>query len=309
VGAGSDYNLVGSLDDSTLSIAVNGWGPWRTPASYTEFDVFLETDATSPGPDAAVYNTRFVTTDDYDYFLAELVDLRPGSDTEGEVLDDQLINGIDGSFDTNVFNSDSLVMPVSLGVLADAGLVKDATAKVKYWVQSFSAEAGQVDTIGKSSAPMTITVGSPALSAFGDFGTLLNTDLPGQVLQVRRNDAAYATDKPIGLMLVHHLNTDGVRSQVVRVKATTSTTLAANDRDFSYGYRPTLTAKVTPSLATGTVTFMDGTRKLGTATVSGGKATFKAPVLTRGTHSLKAVYGGSTVYLSSTSGALSVVVR
>ena len=66
---------------------------------------------------------------------------------------------------------------------------------------------------------------------------------------------------------------------------------------------------MTPSLATGTVTFLDGTKKLGTATVSGGKATFKAPVLTRGTHSLKAVYGGSTLYLSSTSGALSVVVR
>ena len=309
VGAGSDYNLAGNLADSTLSFAVNSWGPWRTPASYTEFDVYLETDSASPGADAVVYNTRVVTTDDYDYFLSELVDIRPGSDTEGEVLDDQLINGTDGRFDTNVFNSDSLVMPVSLGVLADAGLVKDASAKVKYWVQSFSTEAGQVDTIGKSSAPMTITVGSPALSAFGDSATLLNTDLSGQVLRVRRNDAAYATDKPIALMLVHHLNTDGVRSQVVRVKATTSTTLAANDRDFSYGYRPTLTAKVTPSLATGTVTFMDGTKKLGTATVSGGKATFKAPVLTRGTHSLKAVYGGSTVYLSSTSGALSVVVR
>ena len=309
VGAGSDYNMAGNLDDSTLTFAVNSWGPWRTPASYTEFDVMLETDATNPGPDAAVYNTRVSTTDDYDYFLSELVDLRESSDTYGEVLDDQLLNGIDGSFDTNVFNSDSLVLPVSLGVLADAGLVKDATAKLKYWVESYTAEAGAVDTIGSSTAPMTISVGSPALSAFGDYWTLLNTDLPGQVLRIRRNDAAYATDKPIGLMLVHHLNTDGLRSQVVRVKAATSTTLAANDRDFGYGYRPTLTATVAPSLATGTVTFMDGTRTLGTATVKGGKATFTAPVLAKGTHSLKAVYGGSTVYLSSTSAALSVVVR
>ncbi|OLP72232.1 hypothetical protein BJM39_30325 [Salmonella enterica subsp. enterica serovar Javiana] len=110
-------------------------------------------------------------------------------------------------------------------------------------------------------------------------------------------------------MLVHHLNTDGLRTQIVSVKATTSTGLAANDRDFRYGYRPTLTATVNPSLATGTVTFMDGSKKLGTATVKSGKATFTAPVLARGTHSLKAVYGGSTVYLSSTSAALSVVVR
>jgi len=309
VGAGSDYNMAGNLDDSTLTFAVNTWGPWRTPASYTEFDVLLETDATNAGPDAAVYNTRVSTTDDYDYFLSELVDLRKSSATYGDVLDDQLINGIDGSFDTNVFNSDSLVLPVSLGVLADAGLVKDSSAKLKYWVESYTAEAGSVDTIGSSTAPMTISVGSPALSAFGDYWTLLSTDLPGQVLRIRRNDAAYATDKPIGLMLVHHLNTDGLRSQVVRVKAATSTTLAANDRDFGYGYRPTLTATVAPSLATGTVTFMDGTKALGTATVKGGKAVFTAPVLARGTHSLKAVYGGSSVYLASTSAALSVVVR
>jgi hypothetical protein len=309
VGAGSDYNMAGNLDDSTLTFAVNSWGPWRTPASYTEFDVLLETDATNAGPDAAVYNTRVSTTDDYDYFLSELVDLRKSSDTYGEVLDDQLINGIDGSFDTNVFNSDSLVLPVSLGVLTDAGLVKDASTKLNYWVESYTAEAGAVDKIGSSSAPMTISVGSPALSAFGDYWTLLNTDLPGQVLRIRRNDAAYATDKPIGLMLVHHLNTDGLRSQVVRVKAATTTALAANDRDFGYGYRPTLTATVVPSLATGTVTFMDGTRTLGAATVKGGKAVFTAPVLARGTHSLKAVYGGSTVYLASTSAALSVVVR
>jgi subtilisin family serine protease len=309
VGAGSDYNLAGNLDDSTLTFAVNSWGPWRTPASYTEFDVLLETDATNAGADAAVYNTRVSTTDDYDYFLSELVDLRKSSPTYGKVLDDQLLNGIDGSFDTNVFNSDSLVLPVSLGVLTEAGLVKDASTKLKYWVESSTAEAGSVDSIGSSSAPMTISVGSPALSAWGDFGTLLNTDLPGQSLRIRRNDAAYATDKPIGLMLVHHLNTDGLRSQVVRVKATTTTTLAADDRDFSYGFRPTLTATVAPSLATGTVTFMDGTKTLGTATVTGGKATFKAPVLAKGTHSLKAVYGGSTVYLSSTSAALSVVVR
>ncbi|EBP4824629.1 Ig-like domain repeat protein, partial [Salmonella enterica] len=296
VGAGSDAYRYTTIEKGTLTFGINTWGPWRTPASYTEFDVMLETDPTNAGPDAAVYNTRVSTTDDYDYFLSELVDLRTGSATYGDVLDDQFINGIDGSFDTNVFNSDSLVLPVSLGILKSAGLITGASSKLKYWVESYTAEAGAVDTVGSSSAPMTITVGSPAVSAYGDWGTLLSTDLPGSTLVVHRNDAAYATDKPLGLMLVHHLNTDGLRTQIVSVKATTSTGLAANDRDFRYGYRPTLTATVNPSLATGTVTFMDGSKKLGTATVKSGKATFTAPVLARGTHSLKAVYGGSTVY-------------
>ena len=135
VGSASDAQLYDDLSDSFLSFGVSSYGPWRTPASYTEFDVKLDTNGDTV-PDAVVYNTRVTTTDDYDYFLAELVDLRDGSPTEGEVLDDELINGVDGSFDTNLFNSDSLVLPVWVGALKDAGLVTDGSTKVKYWVES-----------------------------------------------------------------------------------------------------------------------------------------------------------------------------
>ncbi|SDO67193.1 PA domain-containing protein [Pedococcus dokdonensis] len=311
VGAGSDAPTYPAADlaEAFVSFGVTSHGPWRTPASYTEFDVYLETDSSSPGPDAAVYNTRLVTTDDYDYFLAELVDIRPGSPTEGEVLDDQLLNGIDGSFDTNVFNSDSLALPVSVGVLKDAGLITGATPKIKYWVQSYTAEAGKVDQVGSAAAPMTLSVASPALSAYGDFATLLNSEQPGTVLDVRRDDAAMATDKPQGLFLIHHLNTNGARAQVVPVRLATKTTLTANDRDFKYGYRPTLTATVSPSAATGSVTFSDGSRVIGTVKLTSGKAVLKAPVLSKGTHKLTARYTASTAYAPSTSAAITVVVR
>ena len=54
----------------------------------------------------------------------------------------------------------------------------------------------------------------------------------------------------------------------VTVKGLASkTSLSANDRDYRYGYRPTLTASISPSAATGTVTFKDGSKVLGTATV------------------------------------------
>jgi len=314
VGSASDAPLAPTLAQSTLTFGVSSYGPWRTPASYTEFDVLMDTvhaDGT-PGADgtadAVVYNTRASATGDY--FLADLVDLRPGPDS-GSLIDYQLVNGIDGSFDTNVFNSDSLSLPVSLGALQTAGLIVNGTSKVKYWVESYSAEAGlvAVDAVGSFSAPLTVSVGSPALAAYGGFGTMLNDDLPGSTLQVRRYDASYASDKPLGLLLIHHLNADGARAQVVSVKVASTTTLAANDRDYAYGFRPVLTASVAPSGATGTVTFRDGSRVLGTVAVTRGKAVLRAPVLSRGTHYLRATYNGSGIYSPSASAVMSIRVR
>jgi hypothetical protein len=313
VGSASDAPVAPTLADATLSFGVSSFGPWRTPASYTEFDVLMDVDADGV-PDAVVYNTRLSTTDDFDYFLAELIDLRPTSTTApihtfGEVLDDQLVNNTDGSFDTNVFNSDSLSLPVSVGVLQDNGLVADATSKVDYWVESYTAEAGLVDTVGSSSAPMTVSVGSPALAAFGDFGTMLNDDLPGATLDVRRDDASYTSDKPQGLLLIHHLNTDGSRAQVVSVKAVSTTKLTSNSTNYTYGGKPIFTATVAPSTATGTVSFKDNGRVVRTMAVTGGKAIWQATGQTRGTHSMTAVYSGDAVTLPSTSAVVMVTVR
>jgi len=313
VGSASDAPVAPALDQSTLTFGVSSYGPWRTPASYTEFDVLM--DITRPGgglpdgtPDAAVYNTRLSTTDDFDYFLAELVDLRPGPDF-GSVLDDQLVNGIDGSFDTNVFNSDSLSLPVSVDALQTADFIVTGTSKVKYWVESYTAEAGQVDAVGSSSAPMTLSVGSPALAAYGDFGTMLNDDLPGATLDVRRDDASYASDKPQGLLLIHHLNANGARAQVVPVKAVSTTKLTSSLSSYTYGGKPVFTATVVPSMATGTVSFKDNGRVVKTMAVSSGKAIWTATGQTRGTHAMTAVYSGDGSTLTSTSPVVNVTVR
>ena len=295
-------------DPRLITFGVSSYGPWRTPASYTEFDVFLETDATKPGPDALVYNTRFVTTDDYDYFLSELVDLRPGED-QYSVIDDQLLNGIDGSFDTNAFNSDSLALPVSVGALKTAGLVTGPTQKIKYWVESSTPEAGAVDTLGSQAAPMTLSMGSPALLAYGDYGTLLNTDLPGLKLTLRRADSSIASDKPQGLLLIHHLNANGARAQVVPVKAPSSVKLTSSSTSYTYGGKPVFTATVSPAIATGTVSFKDGTKVVKTVTVSGGKAVWTATGQTRGVHSMRATYNGDGNHTASTSAAVSVTVK
>jgi hypothetical protein len=77
----------------------------------------------------------------------------------------------------------------------------------------------------------------------------------------------------------------------------------------------TFTAKVTVSapgagIPAGTITFKDGTTTLGTATLDAtGQAQFTTTTLSVATHSITAVYGGTTSYLTSTSAAVSQQVK
>ncbi|WP_207555709.1 S8 family serine peptidase [Intrasporangium flavum] len=306
VGSASDWAAWDNPSDALLTFGISTHGQWRTPASEVEFDVNLDTNGDGTA-DAVAYTTRIATsTDDYDYFLTELLDLRPGH--VGDVLDDQLTNGVDGSFDTDLFNSDSLAMPVSVGALMDAGLVSGASPRVRYWVTTYS-QSGQVDTVGSPAAPLTVSLASPGLSAFGDYTTLLNTDLPGATLDVYRDASNAAVDKPQGLLLLHHLNTDGSRAQVVTVKRASGTKLAASPTSITYGGRTTLTATVTPSDATGTVTFGYNGRALRTVKVSGGKAVLPVTGLPRGTASFTAAYSGDASTVASRSGTVTVAVK
>ncbi|WP_238338174.1 S8 family serine peptidase [Pedococcus badiiscoriae] len=321
VGTGSDYPMFDPAqvdptnDPRLISFGISSYGPWRTPASYTEFDVYLDTNPATPGPEAVAYNTRVTTTDDYDYFVVDIVDLRTGAKRGHSIFESsdnygpESVNWADGSFDTNLFNSDSMAMPVSVGALKEAGLISGATPKIKYWVESGTAEAGMVDSIGSAAAPMTLSVASPALAAFGDGYTLLNPDTPGDTLDVRRDDASYASDKPQGLLLIHHLNTDGSRAQVVSVKAASSTKLTSSSTSYTYGGKPVFTATVTPATATGTVSFKDGGKVVRTVAVSGGKAVWTATGQTRGVHSMTATYNGDANTNASTSAAVKVTVN
>lgn len=81
----------------------------------------------------------------------------------------------------------------------------------------------------------------------------------------------------------------------------TTTTLTVPNSSTTTGTSIILTATVSPSAATGTVTFYNNSASLGTGTLSAGTATFTATFSTAGTESLTASYGGDTTYASSTS--------
>ena len=105
-------------------------------------------------------------------------------------------------------------------------------------------------------------------------------------------------------------STSAALTEVVK-QATTITTLASSLNPSNSGQAVTFTATVKPSAGTitGTVSFMDGSTKIGTETITSGKATFTTNGLAAGTHSIKAVYTASTDFATSTSAALSQKVN
>ena len=81
----------------------------------------------------------------------------------------------------------------------------------------------------------------------------------------------------------------------------TTTSLSLSAPSVYLNGTETLTAKVSPSAATGTVAFMDGSTALKTVALAGGVATFTTGPLTGGSHSFTATYSGDSVYSGSTS--------
>lgn len=90
--------------------------------------------------------------------------------------------------------------------------------------------------------------------------------------------------------------------------ASSSITLQASTTTPQYLTGVTLTAAVSPSSATGTVTFYNGSTNIGSAAVNGGAASLTTSFAAGGTTTLHAVYSGDYNYLSSTSNSLAMNV-
>jgi hypothetical protein len=93
----------------------------------------------------------------------------------------------------------------------------------------------------------------------------------------------------------------------------TTTSPASSLNPSTYGQSVTLTATVSPTSGngtpTGSVTFTDGTTTLGSAPLSGGKASLVTSSLAPGSHSITESYGGDSNYTGSTSSTLMQTVN
>ena len=102
----------------------------------------------------------------------------------------------------------------------------------------------------------------------------------------------------------------GVAIEVNPSARVTTTVLTSSPNPSTLGEVVTFTAEVTPAPPDGeTVTFKHGSIVLGTASLSGGSATFTTSTLHVGTPHIKAVYGGDMIFAGSMSNGVKQVVE
>jgi hypothetical protein len=90
---------------------------------------------------------------------------------------------------------------------------------------------------------------------------------------------------------------------------TPTLTLAASPNPATLGHAVKLTATLSPSGATGKVTFYDGTTVLEIGPLSASRAALTTKLLSSGTHSLKAYYWGDATHDASVSAAVTETVN
>jgi hypothetical protein len=194
--------------------------------------------------------------------------------------------------------------------------VSQAPTTTQLTLQPVTSSLGQSVTL-----TATVAASCPAgSSAPTPTGTVTFTDGSTTINTATLNNTATAAFSTSSLTAGNHplkasYNGDpnytassGTANETVGLTGTT-TSLNASPSPATYGQTVTLTATVTPSAATGTVTFKDGTVQLGQPALSGGKATLTTSTLAAGSHSLTATYGGDTSYSASTAPSVSLTVN
>ncbi len=187
---------------------------------------------------------------------------------------------------------------------------------------TFSTSALALSYGGASS---TVTFAAADLN--GDGGTdLIIKESSGSLLSLTRSSSASVTGvSPIGTG-THQIKVTypgdsnyGGSAPTITVPLTaqqvaTTISLTALPTTSMYGQQVVLSATLSPYTAQSqttngeTVTFYNGSTMLGTGTLSSGVATLNITTLPVGTDSIKAVYGGDTNFVTSTSSIVSYAV-
>ncbi|MEN3359795.1 MAG: hypothetical protein V7637_3777, partial [Mycobacteriales bacterium] len=302
-----------ALGEAILYFAVSSYGPWRTPAGFSDFEVLLDLNRDG-APDVDLFTTRF--SPDSDILGTKAQDLHTGDllnfpDTQEPFF--APLNTLDGSFDTDIYDSDSAVMAVPLNVLG----ITTANRRINYGLATFSPyHNNPVDLVGLTAAgvpQLSIDVTRPAITA-GDGASsgVMFSDLPGLALSVRKDVASYKTDKTQGLLLIHHHNKDGLRGQVVHVQQPSSPKLTLSATTVRAGTAVNATVTIPASagpVATGSIQVVRvaGVLLATTSTTTGTK-TVRLPNLAKGKYTIYSHYFGDNNYAGAFSNSVVLTV-
>jgi len=295
VGFTSDAPYVDDPADALGYFALATHKPWAIPSDKVQFQIDLDVDRDG-APDLYVFNDRL---GEDDIFVSLLVD--PAKPAGQRVVDTQVVNGRLGDIDTALYDSDVMVLPVSLDVLSDYG-INAANPRFNYAVEAYTGFSEQpIDMAGIDletgdlDGSLSVNALEPAITATDDSGGPLVDDQPGDELTVNRDVSSYEADDGKGVMMVHFHNLVGAKAQTATVATVASSTKASVTSS-------TIRAAVSgagqnlPDPTAGTVRFTVDGHVVGTAEVHDGSAVLQHTVRHGATHTVKANFLGNSVF-------------
>ena len=212
--------LRGEPETSMLGFGIATWGDWYNLGNNTV--PFVDIDVDGDGTlDFEIFATKPTDTD---VLIAQTVDLATGDTVALEG-----INGLFGDVDSNVFDTNVVVLPVRL---VDLGIDPNAdTSRLTYQVGVagyYAASDGLVDFVPGS---MSFDPLKPGLWVQGGGDPALSyASWPGTALVVNRDAAALEQDGADSLLIINHHNAKGDRASVVKVSGPAPTTTSFSRR-------------------------------------------------------------------------------
>jgi large repetitive protein len=186
-----------------------------------------------------------------------------------------------------------------------------STLYQKQWTASEKITFSNTPTVGVA-CTVTVNHSNTGTTRLKVDGTQVDTDKSGN------NSWSYTwTPSSSGNHTVTYNDWQGDSSYLTKVVnvvgslTATTTTCSSDANPSASGASVTFSGTVSGSggTPTGTVTIKDGAATLGTATLSGGAYSYSTSGLSVGSHSITAVYGGDGSFATSTSGAVTQVVK
>lgn len=198
VGIATDYPAVVAaglpITQSSLWFGLSTHGDWTVPAN--EVSLYIDIDTNGDGSaDRFVVNA---SANDF-YYSALFV----GGVNQAV----QPLNGFSSALPTYPFNSNVMVLPVPASWLGlDAGVTQ-----FNYRIMAYSRFNGLVE----QTPWLRYDYARPGIS-FGHVGMPAYYDLDGQAISVEIDPANYAGNGAQGILLFHHFNAAGNRTQVIQ---------------------------------------------------------------------------------------------
>jgi subtilisin family serine protease len=205
----------GAQADALLAFGVVTWGNWVTLGSNNTPRISIDTTGDGK-PD---FTVSVAKPKDANGGVTADVWLARTKSADGTVVDEQPLNGQYGDVDTNVMDTDVVVLPVSLTAL-DIDPAQ-ASHRITYTVGTegnYAAPGNADGFVDKITGPLSFDPLRPGLWARGDGGAALTyAARAGTALVLHRDPVALAADKADSFLVLQHHNATGERAHLVKV--------------------------------------------------------------------------------------------